>query len=106
LTRERLSLLTPLVLLSGALWGGLLFFVGMEFLGSQGAAWIGHGRLGGALVGVTAIAGGQFVFAIIVADRLFPSAAKRIAISAKLALGAVFGLGAVASGVMLLTGAS
>lgn len=57
----------------GSLWAGLLVLVGLWLL-TEWAARLESARGVCVLAGVTAVAMGQFVFAALVADRLFPGA--------------------------------
>lgn len=79
-----------------SLWAGLLVFSGLWAIGDW--SWRFHEfRTGCLLVGGMLIAMGLFVFAALVADRLFPEADRRVtgAVEGVCALAAFAGFGLV-----------
>lgn len=64
-------------------WGGVLVVSGLSLLASTGEgsmSWLAPlvtGRPAAVVAGFTAVAMGQFVFMVLVADRLFPRFANR-----------------------------
>ncbi len=80
----------------GGIW---LMMVGPRRLPSLTlACWMG---------GLAAIAAGQFIFEALVADRLFPSASKKLSLTAEFSsfLAFVFGLGAMVVFLLINQGA-
>jgi len=85
-----------LMLLFGSLWAGLLV-VGGAMLSTQGAAtWPGMQNVVVA-AGLSGVAGGFFVFSVIVADRIFPHAHRGLVIGLETlsGLALLFGLLAI-----------
>ena len=100
---RRLNLAALLAL--GTLWAGLLVVGGLALASREwvpGPAATGAGLAGG----LTAIAAGQFVFLVVVGDRLFPGASRTVVTVTELALGLMFLLGAAWTAVSLALGAS
>jgi len=84
----------------GVMWAMLLTGAGMFLLSlnTRLGGWTASGWLSATSalrsgIAVAAIAGGQFIFMALVADRLFPRASKRVVIVAELAALAAFVLG-------------
>ncbi|TVQ31014.1 MAG: hypothetical protein EA376_10525 [Phycisphaeraceae bacterium] len=92
------------MLLLGSLWAGTLLIVGAMVVArpSPSMAPMGHA---GIAVGLTFITAGQFVFAVVVADRLFPMANRVLTTRVELGLGVTLAGGVLLSLIMLITGA-
>jgi len=92
------------MLLLGSLWAGTLLIVGVMVIArpSPSMAPMGHA---GITVGLTFVTAGQFVFAVVVADRLFPLASRTLTTRVELVLGLALAGGVVLSLIMLITGA-
>lgn len=100
---HRLNLLGLLTL--GTLWAMLLVIGGAVVASSPPAEW---GWMGSAtrLGGMAAVAGGQFVFLVVVADRLCPGANRTVVASVEGIAGGLFALFLVGAFVALAVGAS
>lgn len=100
---HRLNLLGLLAL--GTLWAMVLVIGGAVVAAAPPSAW---GWMGGAarLAGLTAIAGGQFVFLVVVADRVCPGANRGVVASVEGIAGGLFALGLVGVVVALTVGGS
>jgi hypothetical protein len=80
--------------IAATIWAGCLVVLGLWLVFSVAPRWSMFGALA-MLGGLTAVVMGQFVFSLLVADRLFPGAARiigwRLEIGSILLLLAVFG---------------
>jgi len=103
---HRLNLLLMLAL--GGVWAGALVVLGALLASgdlSAGSAWPSLRPLATAL-GVCFMAAGLFVFAVIVADRLFPGAARGVTTLVETALGLVMVGSVAAMALTIATGAA
>lgn len=100
---HRLNLLGLLVL--GTIWAMVLVIGGAVVAVHPPAAW---GWMGPAarLGGLAAIAGGQFVFLVVVADRLCPGANRAVVASVEGIAGGLFAVCLLATFAALAVGAS
>lgn len=99
----RLNLLA--LVLAGSLWAMVLVIGGAWVASSPPDAWGGVGPAV-RLAGLSAIAAGQFVFLVAVADRLCPGANRTVVASVELIAGAAFALGLLGTIAALAAGAS
>ncbi|TVQ64190.1 MAG: hypothetical protein EA379_02310 [Phycisphaerales bacterium] len=89
----------------GTVWAGLLV-VGGYALASYGWFASGASARAGLAGGLTAIAAGQFVFLVVVGDRLFPGASRVSVMVAELGFGSLFVIGAAMTAMSLVFGAT
>lgn len=90
---------TLLLVALGTLWAMILVVGGLMVLGEVGPTGGGLARAGVAAA-LTAVAAGQFVFLVVVGDRLFPEARRSVAGRAEALFGGLFCVGAVATVVL------
>ena len=90
---------------AAAAWAGVLIVLGLSLCGGDADAWPMPVRSALGL-GVAAIAGGQFVFMTLVADRWCPHVSRPVRLGAEAAAFAGFATGWVVAGVAALGGAS
>lgn len=84
----------------GLTWGGAMWVFGLSTIAAP-PWWLGAGSPARLLAGAACIAGGQFVFMVLAADRWFPRAMPRARAFAELTLLAVFVAASIAAvGVM------
>lgn len=100
---HRVNLLGLLVL--GTIWAMVLVIGGAVVAVSPPDAW-GWMGLGSRLGGIAAIAGGQFVFLVVVADRLCPGANRAVVASVEGISGGLFAVALLATIVALAAGAT
>lgn len=79
----------------GALWAGLLVVGGALLAASSDRWWPGLALVAW-LLGATVIAAGEYVFVVMVGDRLFPGASRSVVAAIELTLG--IGMAALALG--------
>ncbi len=99
---RRLNFLALLAL--GSTWAGALTIIGALLLTRDLINWPGLDSLG-RTIGVTFIAAGQFVFLVVVADRMFPRANPRVTMTCEAGLGLALLLGVGVCSVLLIAGA-
>ncbi len=87
----------------GTLWAALLVVGGLLLPSILRRAWPAAGP-SAALLGLTVVAAGQYVFLTVVADRLFPRASRRLVAGMEVALGAVMVALAGVAGVVAFAG--
>lgn len=90
---------------AGSLWAMVLVIGGAVVASSPPQAWGGVGPAV-RMAGLSAIAAGQFVFLVAVADRLCPGANRAVVASVELIAGATFALGLLGTIAALAAGAS
>jgi len=87
----------------GALWAGTLVVSGATLAGGGSPIATSLGTLG-VLAGVTFVAAGQFVFMVVVADRMFPRVERRVRASGEAFVAAALLLGLLTVGGLVLSG--
>jgi len=94
--------LNAIALLSlGTLWAGLLVVGGGLMVARSGAFWPGV-QPATVCAGLTGVAAGEFVFAVIVADRLFPQASRRVTATVETTAGGLLVVGLAVTIALLL----
>lgn len=79
------------LLVLALLWSGTLVVVGMLVASGSLPGWLGAARAGG-LVGWALMLAGQFVFLVIIADRLAPGAHRALRAGVETCVGALVAL--------------
>ncbi len=87
----------------GTLWAGTLVVSGAAMASGRSPVASSMGTLG-VLAGVTFVAAGQFVFMVVVADRLFPRVERRVRASGEAFVAAALLLGIITVGGAILGG--
>ncbi|MEC9374667.1 MAG: hypothetical protein VYC34_12520 [Planctomycetota bacterium] len=102
----RILNMTALVAL-GSLWAGILVVIGAMLVAGAMPGGLAAPQLRGvaSILGLTFLAAGEFVFLVLVADRLFPKASPRLTRVVEAAVGGLLLFGVAGVALNLLTGA-